>query len=440
MTTRATDQAVKGESGIHLILAAVDAMGHIWHPTTGIDSGIDGQIELRDPATAEVRNVRIAVQSRANPSKWMRETPKGFSYRPPPKELSYWLSSNQPVLLICSRPATGDVYWRSVQEWVSDPIERAKGYIRFDKERDRFDAGVASALFDLKATGGDRIEPAGPLPLPEAVTTNLMPIVWRSPSLCSMAVPTTDARALFEPAWREGLSHPAAALREGRLWSLIPIGDEFREAIGGTDYRQEPFSTSGDPFVEAHLNLLKELIVRSVAAASDRITWHGHKRVAYFRRRDEQKSVQFRWSKAAPRTVVFANFSNEEDRHFTGYRHDAAKLAVRRTDAGLSLQISPTYLFTWDGRQISSFHADALAGIRRIEKHRAASTALRMWEHLLVARTGLFSSRSEAGFDLAPLIELQAPQSIDEKSWERLSEAEGDEAQGSIYELLDEAD
>jgi hypothetical protein len=56
---------VLGERGVHAIAQRVDEMGHLWHPTVGVDSGIDGEIELRGPATREVRNVRIGVQSKA---------------------------------------------------------------------------------------------------------------------------------------------------------------------------------------------------------------------------------------------------------------------------------------------------------------------------------------------------------------------------------------
>jgi hypothetical protein len=94
LTTKAQDQAVIGEGGVHRIAQIVDAMDHLWHPTVGVDSGIDGEIELRDAHTGEVRNVRIGVQSRATERKWDRETDKRFSYRPDPKQVAYWLSSN----------------------------------------------------------------------------------------------------------------------------------------------------------------------------------------------------------------------------------------------------------------------------------------------------------------------------------------------------------
>jgi Domain of unknown function (DUF4365) len=73
----------------------VDEMGHLWDPTVGVDSGIDREIELRDQATRGVRNVHIGVQSKTTDGKWDRETARSFSYRPRPKDVAFWLSSNQ---------------------------------------------------------------------------------------------------------------------------------------------------------------------------------------------------------------------------------------------------------------------------------------------------------------------------------------------------------
>ncbi len=94
MTKKAPIQTVTGESGVHLIARIVDEMRHIWHPAVGPDSGIDGQIELRDPATGEVRNVRLAVQSKATTHRWDRENEHGFSYRPEPHDIAYWLRAH----------------------------------------------------------------------------------------------------------------------------------------------------------------------------------------------------------------------------------------------------------------------------------------------------------------------------------------------------------
>ena len=79
MSQKATDQTLLGEHGIAMIAGVCSEMKHIWRPEGGAtDFGIDGHIELRDPATKEVRNYRIGVQSRATTGRWPGETDTGF--------------------------------------------------------------------------------------------------------------------------------------------------------------------------------------------------------------------------------------------------------------------------------------------------------------------------------------------------------------------------
>jgi len=343
------------------------------------------------------------------------------------------------VLIVCGR-AGGELYWRSIQEWVRDPVARAKGYVRFEKERDRFDAQATAQLFDLKAASTDRIEPPGPLPQPETLLTNLMPIRWKTDRLLSIGVPPfQNPSELFAPAWERDLRHPAGVLKAGRYWSLEPFDPAFVEAIGGAGLSTQPLApvlVGEDPDAT---NILKELVVRAIAARAPELRWHAFKRVAYFSRHGEQEDVQHSWSKGLPKTVVFANFSKDEDKHFTGYRHDAADLRVRDLGEQWAVQIAPTYLFTWDGKQISGHHHQALAGIKRFDKHRAVSASLRMWERLLVDDQTLTHQGGHHGFGLDWLLTVPVPLSIDENAWKKLSDSEAIEAQGTIFDELDAA-
>ena len=433
MAKKAPAQVVTGESGVHLIARIVDEMRHIWHPAVGPDSGIDGQIELRDPSTGDVRNVRIGVQSKATTGKWDRETDKAFTYRPAPNDIAYWLSSNQPVLLICSRP--GEAYWRSVQEWARDPKARAKGYLRFDKVQDRFDASAAARLFDLKAAPTDWIEPPGPPRVAEKLLANLMPIAWRTDHLLSVAVPSGSPKEVLGPAWDKGYNHPAGALKRQRYWSFAAFDERFLSAISGTDLAHHPLAEFLDRGRPDEVNILKELVVRALVARHEELRWHAFKKFAYFRHREPQEDVEYAWTKAKPRAVVQARFSTDEDRHFTGYRHDAAELTIRDLDDQWAIQINPTYLFTWDGSQLSGHHDKALAGIKTFDRHRAVSASVRMWQHLFTERQTLLAPNPHEFFDLQPLLEVVVPFSINADDWAEMSDEEAVEAQGTIFDL-----
>jgi len=72
-----TDQQLLGERGISLIATKVAEMGFLWRPTTTLDTGIDGEIELRDASTGEMSGLIVKVQSKAV-SRFENETPEGF--------------------------------------------------------------------------------------------------------------------------------------------------------------------------------------------------------------------------------------------------------------------------------------------------------------------------------------------------------------------------
>jgi hypothetical protein len=53
-----SDNQLLGERGVALIANRVAEMGFAWRPTSVLDSGIDGEIELRDSATGEMSGCR----------------------------------------------------------------------------------------------------------------------------------------------------------------------------------------------------------------------------------------------------------------------------------------------------------------------------------------------------------------------------------------------
>src|SRR5262245_19095454 len=113
-------QDIIGGQGIALINQLVLAMGYIWRET-GWDAGIDGQIEIRDAATGEMTNRIIQVQSKATEAAFSAETSDTLEYLCKETDLNYWLNGNAPVILVRSRPKTGEAYCVSVKDYFSDP-------------------------------------------------------------------------------------------------------------------------------------------------------------------------------------------------------------------------------------------------------------------------------------------------------------------------------
>src|SRR5438128_1460694 len=116
--------AVIGERGIALIAQRVWAMGYVWYPTGGVEAGIDGHIELRDPETGEAFNCVIRVQRKATSGPFQGETATGFHYICDERDLDYWLRGNAPVVLVVSRPSTDEAYGVSIKDYFRDPAVR----------------------------------------------------------------------------------------------------------------------------------------------------------------------------------------------------------------------------------------------------------------------------------------------------------------------------
>jgi hypothetical protein len=414
---RSSKQSRIGRAGIALIDRRVGEMGHHWHPGSGdLDTGIDGEIELVDPATDEVRNFRIGVQSKATEGRWRSETEDGFLYKARPVDIDYWMGSNQPVLLVCSRPHKDEAYFRNVQQWGAEPKVRATGLIDFDKRRDRFDAHAANRLFAAEARVPIVLDPPGPTSEPERAKSNLMPIHWQTPSIWSITSPGEKWGDWFARALDADQARTDVAMRGGQLWSLTPFTEAFLDAIQTEDDPEEialaAYTSSND---RDRLNLILELVRATlISIHHGQLRWSQAAKVAYFKLYDDQLERKFKWGRGPGRTVVKAR---ESLRHegLSGYRHEAAALGVRRLSGQHVLSVSPTYLFTFDGRQPSSFHAEALKKMKAQDRAAAVSQQLRMWESLLCEKGQLAADTPP--FALGRLLEVEIPASPPEQAW-----------------------
>lgn len=417
---KVTNQSATGEKGVALIALRVNEMGHLWHPTSGVDSGIDGEIELRDPASGQVRNFRIGVQSKATEGVWRSETDESFFWRADPEHIDYWIGSNQPVILVCSRPKSDEAYWRDVQDWASDPARRATGLIDFDKTRDRLDRDAAARFFVLDSRSGTTTEPPGPERRSERLKTNLLPIVWDTDCVWTVTSPSGATPAeLFRRALARGAARSDVAARSGRLWSLTAFDDAYLKAVGATDVpRSEPLGRLKASRNLDEQALLGELTRRATLAMHWRqLRWYQPERLAYFRLYEEGKQRKLRWAGGSGRTVVLPRASITHE-GLSGYRHDAARIGVRRLGGTWHISVTPSYLFTFDGRKVSSFHAEAVKKMKAFDRSAAVSQQLRMWEWLLTRPPSMLDAEEPAApFRLGSLVEVELAVRPPESAW-----------------------
>lgn len=191
--------------------------------------------------------------------------------------------------------------------------------------------------------------------------------------------------------------------------------------------------------------LLGELVRRSLLAIHWRqLRWYQPDRLAYFRLYDEGKKRKLRWSGGSGRTVVLPRASTTHE-GLSGYRHDAARIAVRRLDGQWHVAVTPGYLFTFDGRKVSSFHAEAVKKMKAFDRAAAVSQQLRMWEWLLTRPPSVLDAdEPPAPFHLGPLVEVEMAVCPPESAWNaapadlrEIDDAEpedGGSDQGSLFD------
>jgi hypothetical protein len=153
----------------------VHRIGYVWYPSGGVEAGIDGVIEVRDPVTGEVTNSIIQVQSNATTNPFTADTDTSFEFLFSAEDLDYWMQGNTPVILVVSRPQSDEAYWVSVKDYFRDPVLRTARKVYFDKKGDRFDESCGEALASL-AVPRDAGPYFAPPPKRETIYSNLLKV------------------------------------------------------------------------------------------------------------------------------------------------------------------------------------------------------------------------------------------------------------------------
>ncbi len=85
------------------------------------------------------------------------------------------------------------------------------------------------------------------------------------------------------------------------------------------------------------------------------------------------------------------------------------------------LEITPTYHFTWNGRDLDSFHEERLAGIKRLERNPAVLALVLMWATYLSRPDDLYARYPYLSF--GELATLEAGFGIDDSAWLTVEDA-----------------
>lgn len=414
-----------GATGTALIGLRVSAMGHVWHEHH-IDAGIDGTIELRNPATGEVSNSHLLVQSKAQDALFAGETDERFHYVCEDRDLDYWMNATLPVLLICSHPKDEQAWWVHVQSYFSDPTRRADRRVDFNKATMALVGDLTDRLFAITDPHGRAYTPV-PDRRSETLVSNLLP-TDPPPTVYSYETKLRSRKAVYEAqATTELPLRDDFVLWNGRLmtWELAEtsglsaavVGTHAMRALGELSELDE----DGDRLI---VQLLNNALRQDLKPDCD---FHRKRRFLYFRATADLSDRKWNTGGSNWRTV-FKGYPKKSDPSIISYyRHSALSWQFIQVDGGWYCEIAPDYYFTRDGHRESRYASDLLRGIKKLEHNLAVLQATRLWVSILRPRETLFGPTNRI-LDFGDLVTFDVEQGIDDAAWKRIEEgADGDE-------------
>ena len=343
------------------------------------------------------------------------------------------MNGNAPVILIRSRPSTGEAYWVSVKSFFADPLRRASRKVVFSKATDRFDSAAASALEDLAKPERYALQ-LGSRVTEETLFSNLLPVKKFPSHFWTARTDLPNRRALIARSSGAPPSR-AATIQGGTLYAFDdlnqinwrPFCDEGTVERHSTEeiaLEQEAAATR--LFVELLNLVLQEQLF------ADGISFWRDTEVYYIRAGEaltDQRRVYDSRQKSTSR-AVFKAYKSRKTEQVSYYRHAAFSGKFIRYGEAWYLQVNPSYHFTRDGHAISGLAADAMSGMKRLENNQAVHGQVVMWGELL-RRNTLFTTERKIEFN--PLLEVTVPCGLDDDAWLKKSglvDVDVDESEG----------
>jgi nucleoside phosphorylase len=264
---------------------------------------------------------------------------------------------------------------------------------------------------------------------------NLIPL-RHFPDTLYIAPATSKTRKQSWFLLKEGASDNSAAhvsgawtLYEGNLYSFVdPERSRLKKIIdvGGLDQ----FDTKEWAFSEDENK--RRLFVHLLNAAlhedlwSQGVRYYGDQDVYAFMGRPDEPPRRLKYGNVKMRSTVTVVSHYEHKSSKTGkphkyLRHTAFQGRFRSLGGEWHLEITPTYRFTYNGKDLDRYHENRLSGIKRFERNRSVLSQLLLWQAVLRAPwtradrlrllefAPLVSFRFSSGLDESSLTALDAP-------------------------------
>lgn len=370
MSKKVTDNQLHGELGETLVKARVAQLGHVFEGRGRLETGIDGTIEFRDPATGRMTGQTIAVQVKTRADrKYDGETAARFRYLMQPEDVSYWRQSSLPVVLILLRLSDSTFYWKDV----ADCVAGNERMLEFDKAADRLDEAAMDRLAAVAVRRGRLGAFVPPMRTGERAHLNLMRIV--------MPDEIFVANSAFASG-RQAVPHLLATgerrfdwvIRDRRFVSFRDPRGTGLEAIVDVDTVEaidtELIADSDDHDDElVMIELLRRTMDEQFSAD---LAWEKDARAFFFRtsERYAPRRYEYRSLKDPTSAMVVQVYMDKKHAEVVrSVRHHAFSPRFDRIGADWFLSVSPTFVFTEDGFKPHRFAADLLAGKKRLDRN-----------------------------------------------------------------------
>ena len=370
-----------GEEGQRLAALTVTRLSHIWHDRR-VDHGVDGAIELVDPVARSASNVHVMVQSKATEGRFPGETKNSFHFLLDAVDIAYWCGGSNPVIVVCSRPRDGDIWWAPVDRATPPAPGRKTWRLEFDKDSDRLDENSAGRLLSWATEGTPGRAVSGRRHRAETLVTNLLRIkelpqeiffapTWK-PSVRELG-PALRNQRYYRSDWivRGGVVYSFARPESGGLGDFLDGGYETIDTI---EWAESKDIDTQRMFAD----LLRQALLDQ---EHKRLRYHSKKHLFVFRGPRENRDavkVKVRPHKSG-RTVFQRYFKDEERTEPKDCRHYAAAIRFVGTDEGWVAEIHPTYHFTFDGYSDLPWGADRVKGMKKLEKNPAVRGLVQFW-------------------------------------------------------------
>lgn len=405
-----------GDAGIALIHTRVSAMGHVWHPR-GLDAGIDGTIELRDPGTGVVSNCHLLVQSKASDRQFPSETPDKFHFIVDERDLKYWLQATLPVILVCSHPKANEAWWVHVQGYFADPARRADRRVDFAKATMAFDGDISDRLFAVADPHGQAHTPIAEHRA-EKLVSNLLPVAipqeyW---SYKSRAKDTGHAYALQRDSELE-LRHDFV-VKGGRLltWSPVDGTALARATQDGGQVAPTGELMDGDADNERLLVWMLNAALRH--DVREDCVYHRKRQMLYFKATQGLTPRRVNTGGKHLRTVFKGHPKKRDPSNIAYYKHSGLQWQFINIEGEWFCTLTPDYFYSYDGRKESRYTASYLSGIKKLERNQAVLGETRMWAAFLRFEPNLLDEHDRI-LDFGELEAFDVERGIDDESWRK---------------------